>query len=38
MTGWPVLIDIDEPDPNNGADRCCWPSLDALKALIRAEK
>jgi hypothetical protein len=38
MSGWPVLIDIDEPDSNNGADRCCWPSLDALKALIRAEK
>jgi len=39
MTGWPVLIDIDEiPDPNNGVDRCCWPSLDALKALIRAVK
>jgi hypothetical protein len=38
ITGWPVLIDIDEPDPNNGADRCCWPSLDAVKALINAEK
>jgi hypothetical protein len=36
LTGWPVLIDIDgqAPDPNNGADRCCWPSLDALKALM----
>jgi len=39
MTGWPVLIDIDQiPDPNNGVDRCCWPSLDALKALIGAVK
>ena len=39
MTSWPVLIDIDEmPDPNNGVDRCCWPSLDALKALIGAVK
>src|SRR5262245_11182101 len=39
MTGWPVLIDIDEmPDPNNGVDHCCWPSLDALKALIGAVK
>jgi hypothetical protein len=40
MTGWPVLIDIDgqAPDPNNGVDRCCWPSLDALKALIGAVK
>jgi hypothetical protein len=35
-----VLIDIDSqaPDPNNGADRCCWPSLDVLKALIGAVK
>jgi hypothetical protein len=26
LTGWPLLIDIDgqAPDPNNGADRCCW--------------
>ena len=40
LTGWPLLIDIDgqAPDPNNGADRCCWPSLDALKALIEAVK
>ena len=40
LTGWPVLIDIDgeAPDPNNGVDRCCWPSLDALKALIGAVK
>jgi hypothetical protein len=38
MTGWPVLIDIDVPDPNSGVDRCCWPSLDALKALIGAVK
>ena len=46
MTGWRVLIGIDDlvgingqaPDPNNGADRCCWPSLDAVKALIGAEK
>ena len=39
MTGWPVLIDIDQlPDPNNGIDRCCWPSLDAVKALIGAVK
>ena len=35
-----LLIDIDgqAPDPNNGADRCCWPSLDALKALMGAVK
>ena len=40
LTDWPVLIDIDSqaPDPNNGADRCCWPSLDVLKALIGAVK
>jgi hypothetical protein len=38
MTGWPVLIDIDAPDPNNGVDRCCWPTLDALKSLIGAVK
>lgn len=40
LTDWPVLIDIDSqaPDPNNGADRCCWPSMDALKALIGAVK
>ena len=40
LTDWPVLIDIDgqAPDPNNGADRCCWPSMDALKALIGAVK
>jgi len=41
MTGWRVLIDIDghqAPDPNNGVDGCCWPSLDALKALIGAVK
>jgi hypothetical protein len=46
MTGWRVLIGIDgligindqAPDPNNGADGCCWPSLDTLKALIGAEK
>ena len=40
LTGWPLLIDIDgqAPDPNNGADRCCWPSLDALKALMGAVK
>jgi hypothetical protein len=46
MTGWRVLIGIDSligingqaPDPNNGVDGCCWPSLDALKALIGAEK
>jgi hypothetical protein len=39
MTSWPVLIDVDEiPDPNNGVDHCCWPSLDALKALIGAVK
>jgi hypothetical protein len=38
MTGWPVLIDIDAPDPNNGVDRCCWPPLDTLKALIGAVK
>jgi hypothetical protein len=41
MTGWRVLIDIDghqAPDPNNGVDACCWPSLDSLKALIEAVK
>jgi hypothetical protein len=40
LTDWPLLIDIDgqAPDPNNGADRCCWPSMDALKALIGAVK
>jgi hypothetical protein len=41
MTGWRVLIDIDghqAPDPNNGVDSCCWPSLDELKALIGAVK
>ena len=40
LTDWPLLIDIDgqAPDPNNGADRCCWPSLDGLKALIGAVK
>jgi hypothetical protein len=39
MTGWPLLIDIDQlPDPNNGVDGCCWPSLDSLKALIGAVK
>ena len=46
MTGWRVLIDIhgligingQAPDPNNGVDGCCWPSLDAVKALIGAEK
>ena len=40
MTGWPVLIDVDgqAPNPNNGVDGCCWPSLDALRALIRAVK
>jgi hypothetical protein len=41
MTGWRVLIDIDGhqvPDPNNGVDGCCWPSLDTLKALIEAVK
>ena len=40
LTGWPLLIDIDgqAPDPNNGVDRCCWPSMDALKALMGAVK
>jgi hypothetical protein len=41
MTGWPVLIDIDDQapkNPNNGVDGCCWPSLDALKALIGTVK
>ena len=41
MTGWRVLIGIDgqaAPDPNNGVDSCCWPSLDTLKALIGAVK
>jgi hypothetical protein len=46
VTEWRVLIGIDGligindqlPDPNNGIDGCCWPSLDALKALIGAEK
>jgi hypothetical protein len=26
------------PDPNNGVDGCCWPSLDVLKGLIEAVK
>jgi hypothetical protein len=40
ITGWPLLIDIDDeaPNPNNGVDGCCWPSLDALRALISAVK
>ena len=40
ITGWPLLIDIDDeaPNPNNGVDVCCWPSLDALRALITAVK
>jgi hypothetical protein len=46
MTGWRVLIGVDGligingqvPDPNNGVDGCCWPSLETLKALIGAEK
>ena len=40
ITGWPVLIDIDgqAPNPDNGVDGCCWPSLDALRALIGAVK
>ncbi|MGC1971438.1 MAG: hypothetical protein WA712_08965 [Pseudolabrys sp.] len=40
MTGWPVLIDVDgqAPNPNNGVEGCCWPSLDALRALIGAVK
>ena len=41
MTGWRVVIGIDgqaAPDPNNGVDGCCWPSLDTLKALIGAVK
>jgi len=40
ITGWPLLIDIDDkaPNPNNGVDGCCWPSLDALRALITAVK
>jgi hypothetical protein len=40
MTGWRVLIGIDgqAPDPNNGVDGCCWPSLDAVKALTGAVK
>ena len=40
MTGWPVLIDIDgqAPNPDNGVDGCCRPSLDALRALIGAVK
>ena len=33
-----ALIDDQAPDPKNGVDRCCWPSLDALKALIEAVK
>ena len=38
MTGWPVLIDVDDqaPNPNNRVDG--WPSLDALRALIGAVK
>jgi len=40
ITGWPLLIDIDDetPNPNNGVDGCCWPSLDGLRALITAVK
>jgi hypothetical protein len=40
MTGWPVLIDVDDqaPNPNNRVDGCCRPSLDALRALIGAVK
>jgi hypothetical protein len=46
MTGRGALIGINDligingqaPDPNNGVDGCCWPSLDSLKALIGAEK
>src|SRR5215813_5935497 len=40
ITGWPVLIDVDgqAPNPNNGVDGCCRPSLDALRALIGAVK
>ena len=41
MTGWRVVIGIEgqaAPDPNNGVDGCCWPSLDTLKALIGAVK
>ena len=38
LTGWPLLIDVDAQDPNNGVDRCCWPSLDPLKALTGAVK
>ena len=39
-TDLPLLIDIDDeaPNPNNGVDGCCWPSLDALRALITAVK
>src|SRR5262249_48234737 len=40
ITGWPLLIDIDSeaPSPNNGVGGCCWPSLNALRALITAVK
>src|SRR5262245_61519364 len=40
ITGWPLLIDIDDeaPNLNNGVDVCCLPSLDALRALIMAVK
>ena len=40
ITGWPLLIDIDDeaPNTNNGGDGCCWPSLDGLRALITAVK
>jgi hypothetical protein len=40
ITGWPLLIDIDDAasNPNNGVDGCCWPSLDTLRALITAVK
>ena len=40
ITGWPLLIDIDDeaPNPNDGVDGCCWPSLDTLRALITAVK
>jgi hypothetical protein len=40
MTGWPVLIDVDNqaPNPNNHVDDCCRPSSDTLRALIGAVK
>jgi len=40
ITDWRVLIGINDqaPDPDNGVDGCCWPSLDPVKALVGAVK